>query len=228
MKRLITEIIILTIIGIGLQILFTQFIYPYFSLSSGGPVPFRTIVLVGVITYFFHKSGDSWKGYGLSFPFKWWELILMVLVLFAINLFLVQSLKDWIREIAQLPPNDYSFFSHIEGNEVALVVWLCIAWLSGGFGEEMVFRGYLMGRIAKPLGNTRSDWAIAIVVQAVIFGLGHAYAGWGAAVSVMVGAVITGTYVMFTRKSIWPLIIIHGLWDSLAVILFYLNGEPNT
>lgn len=228
MKRLIKEITILVTVGLLLQAAFTQVIYPFMELPSNGPVPFRTLVLVGIITLFLQRSGESWKEYGLKMPFKWWLLTLIVLLLLATNLFVVQALKEWLREVIQLPPNDYSFFAHLHGNEWALMVWIFIAWTAAAFGEEMIFRGYLMGRIARLCENAWYSWPLAILVQALLFGLGHSYAGWGAATMAMFGALVTGCYVLLTGKSIWPLIIVHGLWDSLAIILFYLNGEPST
>ncbi|MCE7992380.1 MAG: CPBP family intramembrane metalloprotease [Roseivirga sp.] len=225
MKRLAIEILILILVGVGSHFLFTGYLYPLMDMPSNGPVPVRTIIMVLIITVFFKKSGHKWSDFGFKWPFKWWVLISAVLGFLAFKLLAMQPFNDWLRQVLALAPNDYSFFEHIEGNTAALVLWLLVAWVSAGFGEEMVFRGYLMQRVAQVFGGTKKALIIGLFVQAMIFGLGHAYAGWGAAVLAMTGALATGAFVIITKRSIWPAIIVHGLWDSLAVILFYSQGS---
>ncbi len=228
MKRLLIELGILTLIGIAAQFLFTHGVYPALGLPSNGPVPIRSLIIVVVISLFLKKHDESWSDYGLKQPFKHWQFFLIVIGLFLSNLLLVQNVKDWIRGVFKLPPTDYSFFEHIHGSELALIIWLIIVWLAAAFGEEMIFRGYLLKRFQVLFKDKKIGFACGIIFQATIFGFGHAYAGLGTAVAVGFGALVTGSYLLLTKRSIWPLIIIHGLWDSLAFILFYLNGKPST
>jgi membrane protease YdiL (CAAX protease family) len=53
------------------------------------------------------------------------------------------------------------------------VVWIC-ACATAGICEEMIFRGYLQRQLHALTGNL----GVAIVAQAVLFGLGHAPQGW--------------------------------------------------
>lgn len=224
MKRFSVELLWLIIISVLLQWLIPTYLYPILDLPTDGPVPIRTIILVIVITVFLTNSGEKWSQYGLKWPFKWWWLIVAVVGLFACKLFIIQPTQDLIRTGLDIPRSDHSFFAHIEGNNLALVVWLCIAWFSGGFGEEMIFRGYLIGRISPLFNNHKWGLAAAITFQAIIFGLGHAYAGWGTALMSMINALILGLFLLFVKRSIWPLIIVHGIWDTLGIINFYMEG----
>jgi membrane protease YdiL (CAAX protease family) len=53
------------------------------------------------------------------------------------------------------------------------VVWIC-ASATAGICEEMIYRGYLQRQLHAFSGNL----GVAIAVQAVLFGFGHAYEGW--------------------------------------------------
>ena len=226
MKRFAFEITTLISIGIVASLLFSFFIYPSMGLISNGPVPVRTIVLVLVATVFIKMSGKSWSDYGLQWPFRWYHLILATLALFIIKLFGIQQFNDWLKGLLNIAPNDYSFFDHIHQNIPAFITWLTIAWVAGGFGEEMLMRGYLMQRIAEVLGSTKTAWVIAVITQAAIFGLGHIYANPGAILSGMIGALVYGGFAILMKKSIWPIIIVHGTWDTLGVMQFFLEGTP--
>src|SRR2546422_6183160 len=52
-----------------------------------------------------------------------------------------------------------------------------VAWTLAAFGEEFVYRGYLLTRIARVLGDTPRAWLGALAVTSMLFGAGHAYQG---------------------------------------------------
>jgi membrane protease YdiL (CAAX protease family) len=45
---------------------------------------------------------------------------------------------------------------------------LVATWTSAAFAEEMIFRGYLMNRLAGLFGHNFFGWSISLVVQAVV------------------------------------------------------------
>jgi hypothetical protein len=47
--------------------------------------------------------------------------------------------------------------------------------IGAGFGEEFLFRGFLLQRLAMLLGGTQVAWAVACLIQAIPFGLIYAY-----------------------------------------------------
>ena len=62
-----------------------------------------------------------------------------------------------------------------------MVVW-AILCATAGFCEELIFRGYLQRQFLAITG--RID--IAIILQAVVFGMGHMYEGWKGVITIMV------------------------------------------
>ncbi|MBZ5510084.1 MAG: CPBP family intramembrane metalloprotease [Acidobacteriia bacterium] len=88
---------------------------------------------------------------------------------------------------------------------------------TAGFCEEIMFRGYLQKQF---LAATRST-AAAIVLQAVIFGIAHAYQGGRRIILIAVYGALFGMLAAW-RKSLRPGMIQHTLQDSVSGIAFRL------
>jgi membrane protease YdiL (CAAX protease family) len=93
---------------------------------------------------------------------------------------------------------------------VAITLWLCLS-MSAGICEEIVFRGYLQRQLTAITGNA----GIAILAQAVIFGVGHAYEGVGAVIAIIVHGLILGLLAHW-RGNIRAGMLEHSAWDILA------------
>lgn len=101
---------------------------------------------------------------------------------------------------------------------IELPVWALLT-ISAGFCEEFVFRGYLQEQFRRMTGSA----AAAVVIQAVIFGLGHGYQGWAhMTIIVAIGLILGGA--AWWRKSLAPGMIAHGWLDfSSGVGLFFAH-----
>ncbi len=201
---------------------------PLIGWPTVAPMPARSIILALAIIWIARQRGESLSAFGLARPQRIWLAVALGIVFVAINLFALQPLKDLLREAVNAPPADLSTLEHIHGNLAAYLVWLVAAWVAAAFSEEFIFRGYLLNRIAAIGNGTVLAWGLAILVQAVVFGLGHLYAGWGVALTVGIGALFSGVFFLIAGRNLWALILAHGIWDSLAVTLLYLTGTPST
>jgi hypothetical protein len=81
---------------------------------------------------------------------------------------------------------------------------------TGGFCEELIFRGYLTLQIAGWTGSR----AWGIVLQGVAFGLSHGYYG-RLMLAIMVHGCLLGV-LAYWRKSLLPGILAHGVQDALG------------
>jgi membrane protease YdiL (CAAX protease family) len=97
---------------------------------------------------------------------------------------------------------------------LASLAWLPLA-LSAGFCEELAFRGYLQMQFQAITGSA----AWAVLIQAVVFGIGHLYEGVGAVVRIMLFGVLFGLLARW-RKSLRPGMIAHAWSDIFGVIIF--------
>jgi len=91
-------------------------------------------------------------------------------------------------------------------------------FLTGTFLEEMFYRGYLIERMTT---LTRHRW-IAAFVSWLLFTLVHLkFFGLGPTIDT---SVISAALVLLylKEKSIWPCIVVHGINDALAFLIFPL------
>jgi membrane protease YdiL (CAAX protease family) len=94
------------------------------------------------------------------------------------------------------------------------LVWIPLA-LSAGFCEELAFRGYLQKQFQAIAGST----ALAVLFQAIVFGVGHLYEGIGAVTRITLFGVLFGLLAVW-RKSLRPGMIAHAWSDIFGVIIF--------
>lgn len=97
-----------------------------------------------------------------------------------------------------------------------LALWLALS-ATAGFCEEIMFRGYLQQQFR---AATRST-AAAIVLQAVVFGIAHAYQGGRRIILIAVYGALFGMLAAW-RKSLRPGMIGHAIQDSFSGIAFRL------
>jgi len=97
-----------------------------------------------------------------------------------------------------------------------LVVWLGLS-ATGGFCEELTFRGYLTRQFSAWTGSR----AFGIALQGVAFGLAHGYYQ-----KVMVVIVIQGWLLGLLaswRKNLRPGILAHGLQDAIGGVVAFFS-----
>jgi hypothetical protein len=92
------------------------------------------------------------------------------------------------------------------------LVWIPLA-LSAGFCEELVFRGYLQKQ--KVTGSA----GLAVLFQAIVFGVGHLYEGVAPVALITLYGVLYGLLAVW-RKSLRPGMIAHAWSDIFGVIIF--------
>jgi membrane protease YdiL (CAAX protease family) len=100
--------------------------------------------------------------------------------------------------------------------ELELFVWLGLA-ATGGFCEELVFRGYLTQQFSAWTGNG----ALAVVFQGVAFGLAHGYYH-----KIMVVVMIQGWLLgllAYWRKSLRPGMLAHGLQNAVGGLVAFFS-----
>ena len=96
-----------------------------------------------------------------------------------------------------------------------------VSFVLGGLREELWRSGVLAGMKAlwPQHFGTRSGQVLAVIICAIIFGLGHLYLGWLA----VCGAGFLGVglgLIMIFHGSIWPAVIAHGLFDATSFAMF--------
>ena len=137
-----------------------------------------------------------------------WGVLVYILVLVA------SSISSLVLESAGLP-SLRSLQPMIRGYGFATLFGL---FLTGTFLEEVFYRGYLIERMTI---LTRHRW-VAALVSWLLFTLVHLkFFGFGPTIDT---SVISAALVLLylKEKSIWPCIVVHGINDALAFLIFPL------
>lgn len=115
-------------------------------------------------------------------------------------------------------------FGNLAGNLPGTLWWIAIGWLVGGFSEEMMFRGFLLNHFEALLPRGAWGSAVAVLAQALIFGGVHVY-NRGLHALIVLGAigVAMGLFYVLFRRNLWPLILAHGLMNSLGFLGDYFG-----
>jgi len=101
----------------------------------------------------------------------------------------------------------------------------CLRHLAA-FGEELVYGGYLMNRLAGLFRGTGAAWAMSLVVIAMVFGCSHTGRGaTGMLENIWNGLLLGGLYLACGRN-LTAAIVAHGVTDTLDLLLMYLGKYP--
>jgi membrane protease YdiL (CAAX protease family) len=163
----------------------------------------------------------DWKSFGITRP-DWRKTIgrafLLAIGIFILNDFFIQPLIEFY-----FGKVDLSEVSAMEGNLLNYLFFILLGWVLGGFCEEIIYRGYILKRLAKMLGDTKKAWLLSAVMASIVFGFGHSYQGASGIVATAVIALLFGLIFSFNRNNLFLLVLIHGIYNMIAITLIYLG-----
>ena len=219
--RYLIDIIVLVAVTFLLDALLSVFVQVPIDLEKG--FVFDAIVkllLVGVGCGLVLLRGERLADIGLKRPESWTRTLII-----GVGLAAIVFIAMYLSEKAGFR-RDLSKFKPVEGNLELAVLGVFYALIGAGFYEEFTFRGFLMQGLAMLLGGGRSAWIAACLVQGALFGLAHTYQNpLGIAITGTLG-VLMGVIVLASGRSLWLVIIGHGLFDASRFVLFYFQGPP--
>ena len=149
-------------------------------------------------------------------------LVFAPLAAFGLFVFYVFAIVPAIESLTGIPI-DYSSMDKLEGDLPTTLIWLLVVWVTAGFGEEIIFRGYFMRQFVKFFGDSKVSLVINILIFSSFFGYMHMQQGiTGQIVAATTGALFS--VIFYTRKyDLWFMIMIHGFFNTLGIISFYFG-----
>ena len=225
---------------VELLVIATIFYLDYVDLLPVSKTPY--LFVLGWISLRIRSLG--WKDVGLKFNLEgqapscpinpdgteavppFWRLFAIGVVagvaMEALELFATQPL---LTKLLNKGP-DLHELQRLIGNTKLLILGIVLAWILAAFGEETVWRGYLLNRFGEIFGRSTIGWSIAAVLVTLLFGLAHFPQGpTGVIENIIDGAIIAGLY-FATGRNLWAPIIAHGIQDTIDVLLIYLGMYP--
>jgi len=98
-------------------------------------------------------------------------------------------------------------------------------WVGAALGEEIFFRGLLLSRFQAVFSSHKLAAIFAVIAQAVWFGAGHASQGLtGIMVTGFIGLCLGLYYIYRSSGNLWPMIIAHGLFNTLSLTLNFVQS----
>jgi membrane protease YdiL (CAAX protease family) len=174
--------------------------------------------------------GEDCSHFGLSFKIptvkealKNVGLSLVVFVLAMLG-FVIGSIV--MANITGIPePSDMSAYDYLKDNIGLLLLSLIGIYIVSSFGEEVVYRGFLITRITELSGNTKWGRIIAVLISAIIFGFAHY--GWGpmGIVQTFFMGLALGICYFWLKRKLWILILAHAYMDTILILQLFLSGS---
>jgi membrane protease YdiL (CAAX protease family) len=162
---------------------------------------------------------------GLAAPGSWLATALYALAGLVVTL-ACSPIADRVASRWFKKPPTLQAFQQVQRSWVSLVVGILVAWVLGGFLEELIARGIVLNSIDALLAPHLGAWVaaiVAILVAAAGAGLLHSYQGARAMVIIAQISVLFGVLFVVSGHNLWAVVICHGLYDTIAFIRFALR-----
>lgn len=186
----------------------------------------KTLYLFPLAWISLRLRGLRWKDVGLA-RYQNWKKTCLIGVTCGIGMELFElfvSQPLFIRWTGKAP--DLELFRALHGNVKWTLIAIAGSWTLAAFGEETVYRGYMLNRIAGLLRFTRSAWIAGLVLSSCIFGASHLGQGiTGQLENALDGLLLAAIYLACGRSLTVP-IITHGMSDTLDVLLIFAGIYP--
>jgi hypothetical protein len=172
------------------------------------------------------RQGGSLADIGLTRPRRWWTVPFWVLGIF-VTFGTAQALvPQLLAPYFDLPPPDMSRYDFIRGNALAAVAFTLLLPLTAAIPEEIVYRGFLIRQFEGLYGNGPAALALAVLSQALIFGLVHFQWGLGGVVMTTTMGLIWGTAFLLCGRNLWVVIMAHSAAHIALVLQLYSAPLP--
>lgn len=170
--------------------------------------------------------GMKWKDVGFARPRSWRNAFLVGIVaglcMEVLELFVTQPLLA--RWLGKMP--DLSDFADLVGNLKLTLIYLLLVWTLGALGEEIVYRGYLMNRVAGVFRGMKPAWIVSLMVVSVAFGCAHLDQGSTGMIENVWNGLLLGLLYLACGRNLSVPVIAHALGDTLDFLLIYLGKYP--
>ncbi|MCH2058084.1 MAG: CPBP family intramembrane metalloprotease [Thalassotalea sp.] len=203
-----------------------------FNAIGAGSIAMWTGILLA--TFFMKKQGRNWRELGLTLPKSRKALLsslgqaLLAIVIVIAFMGLVQPIISELLGVS-IPKSSTDRFEFLLGKPLAFVTYLVVViWIGAALGEELLMRGFLLNKLISIMGDERKGIISAVVVHAVIFGILHISQGIPGILSTGCVAILFAIVYLRNGRNLFPLILAHGVINSIGLLGYYLTDGAMT
>jgi membrane protease YdiL (CAAX protease family) len=188
-------------------------------------VPNEVLVLFLVGIASVRLRGGGLAAFGLARPASWGRAAAIGLGAAVLRILLGDHVVFPIAGRFWPPEKPPELAEKISGDLLWALLALLIVWTLAAFGEEFVYRGYLLARAAQAGGGSPAAHAAAVALTSILFGYGHAYKGPAGILDSGVAGLVLGAAFQVSGRNLWACILAHGLIDTSGVAALYFGWE---
>jgi hypothetical protein len=116
----------------------------------------------------------------------------------------------------------------LQGNVKYALLGVALSWTLAAFGEELVWRGYLMNRAADLGRGSRFAWIFSLLLVSAVFGSSHSDQGLTGQIIEGVAGFFLGLMYLRSGRNLAVPIVAHGACDTLDMVLLFFGRYPGT
>ncbi|NNF82540.1 MAG: CPBP family intramembrane metalloprotease [Flavobacteriaceae bacterium] len=174
--------------------------------------------------------GEGWESIGLSFKWPGWKRLLntflLSLLVFVLAMFGFVIGSIIMANITGIPESaDMSNYAFLKDNLGMLILVLAGVYVVSSFGEEVIYRGFLINRFSEFGTDSKTVRIIAVILSAVIFGIVHYSWGPMGIVQTFFMGLALGLCYIYMKKRLWIMILAHAYMDTILMVQMYLASN---
>jgi len=199
-------------------------------IRSFGVIWVANLLMLAMIWTGMKLRGRSWKDFGLTFTrvspaegLRIFGLSLLVFVIGTAAFLIGPILMANFTEIQQNA--DFSRYDFLKDNLGGLFLSLAAVYIVSSFGEEVIYRAFLINRISELANTTKYGSVIAVILSSIFFGLIHYE--WGAMGMIQTGCMGLAMGILYIKlkKRLWILILAHAYMDTVLLVQLYMASN---
>ncbi len=193
-----------------------------------GMVWLANAIMIALISTGLWLRGENWRHFGISFRLGrakdvlktfLWSLLVFAIALISFGLghkvgMLLFSIDVQI---------DISGYEYLKNNPGIFILSLVGVYFISSFGEEFIYRGFLINRFGLLFSGSWAKNIISILMSSILFALAHYKWGTiGVVQTFFMGMALATCYVLLGKKLNIP-ILAHVYMDSLLFLNIYFS-----
>lgn len=187
-----------------------------FNATASGIIYALAITLVIGVPWWIKKRPTTLNDLGIQRPPSWMDLVWAPTGLFVylVSTTIVMALATQFLTFVDFSQTQETGFAQLASRPEFVLAFISLVVIAP-VAEEVLFRGYLLGKLRKyaPL------W-VAILITSALFAFVHFQ--WNVAIDVFVLSIVL-CLLRVVSKSLWPSILLHMMKNGVAFYFLFIN-----
>lgn len=169
------------------------------------------------------RRGGTLADLGFRRPARWSTVPLWAIGILGAYVVAQGVAPVFVAPFFELPEPDMSRYDVIRGNLPSAAAFALLLPLTAAIPEEIVYRGFLIERLMRLIGEGPTRAVLAVLVQALMFGAVHFQWGFGGIIVTSIMGFVWGIGFLLCGRNLWIVIIAHSAGHVAMIAQLYLS-----